>query len=190
MDKGTDSINDLSQEELAEFNELGCGEGYEWWLRHKGLLTSPSSLEGERDYPPGGQWYKHIEEYYRWMRVEHLEKLVSMHRAKTADGIVMHPCPGDLKRGEYVFACRWSDADWNDPWCVGFVGERGKNYIQLTEDDGSEIAGVGFRGFRYFHRLTPEQGTRIIGYRLREGSPFDEEVKTAVFIGKDRRPRR
>ena len=173
MDKGTDSINDLSQEELAEFNELGCGEGYEWWLRHKGLLTSPSSLEGERDYPPDGQWYKHIEEYYRWMRVEHLEKLVSMHRAKTADGIVMHPCPGDLKRGEYVFACRWSDADWNDPWCVGFVGER------------------GIRGFRYFRRITPEQGTRIMDeYGPREGSPFDEEVKTAVFIGKDRRPRR
>ena len=96
--------------------------------------------------------------------------------------VVMRPCPGDLKHGEYVFACRWSDADWNDPWCVGFVGECGENYIQLTEEDGTAIEGVGIRGFRYFRRITAEQGKRIIGeYVPREGSLFDEEVKAAVF---------
>jgi hypothetical protein len=94
----------------------------------------------------------------------------------------MQPCPGDLKRGEYVFACRWSDADWNDPWCVGFVGDYGENYIQLTNEDGTEIEGVGIRGYRYFRRITAEQGKRIMdAYVPREGSPFDEEVKASVF---------
>lgn len=96
--------------------------------------------------------------------------------------MVMQPCPGDLKRGEYVFACRWPDADWNDPWCVGFVGDSGENYVQLTEENGSQIEGVGIRRFRYFRRITAKQGKRIMDeYVPREGSTFDEEVKAAVF---------
>lgn len=96
--------------------------------------------------------------------------------------LVMRPCPGDLDEGEYVFASKWPDADWNDGWAVGFVGVRGENYIQLTGEDGSMLPGVGVRGFRYFRRITAEQGARIIAeYRPREGTVFDEQVRDNIF---------
>jgi hypothetical protein len=63
----TNHISELTPEQRAEFDQCGCGESYEWWLRHQGLLTTKSSHSGERDYPPPGQWHRHIEEYHAWL---------------------------------------------------------------------------------------------------------------------------
>ncbi len=92
-------------------------------------------------------------------------------------------CPGDLQIGDYVFATRWSDADWNDPWCVGFVAECGKNYVTLCEENGSPISGVGKYAFRYAMKITAEQGNRIVReYSPREGSPFDSEMASTIVF--------
>jgi len=58
--------SELSENERIEFDDTGCGEGYEWWLRHQGLLHGPAE-EGRRDYPPIGDWLCHVDEYHRWM---------------------------------------------------------------------------------------------------------------------------
>jgi hypothetical protein len=67
MAHATSGRSELPAVQATGYDECGCGEGYEWWLRHQGLLTSKSALEGERDYPPPGEWYAHIEEYHAWM---------------------------------------------------------------------------------------------------------------------------
>lgn len=97
-------------------------------------------------------------------------------------GLVMPYVPGDLVVGDYVFACRWSDADWNDPWAVGYVRVIGKNYVELGQEDGSMIPEVGVRGFRCAIKITGEQGAKIITeYQPREGSPFDESVMLGIL---------
>ena len=98
---------------------------------------------------------------------------------------LMKPCPGDLKTGEYVFACKFGDADWNDPWCIGFVGELGKDFITLTEHDGKPIKGFsGSYLYSQFRRITREQGEAIIReYRIRQGSEFDEAVRDRLLKG-------
>lgn len=63
----TTGRSQLSADDRRAFDETGCGEGYEWWLRHQGLLTSKSALPEERDYPPPGHWNRHIDEYHAWM---------------------------------------------------------------------------------------------------------------------------
>jgi hypothetical protein len=65
--KGTKHISELTSWERAEFDNTGCGEGYEWWLRHQGLLTSKYADEGLRNYPPKGKWYSHIKQYHKWL---------------------------------------------------------------------------------------------------------------------------
>jgi hypothetical protein len=81
----TKDKSELSQEELSEFNEAGCGEGYEWWLRHRGLLTSKSAAEGERNYPPDGEWYRHVAEYHLWMGLSDIDLLEQA--AKAINGV-------------------------------------------------------------------------------------------------------
>lgn len=69
--------------------------------------------------------------------------------------IVRNPdAPGDLAVGEYVFASRWGDCDWCDPWCVGHVSALDHaGYVTLAESP---------RRWRHAMRITPEQGRRIV----------------------------
>jgi hypothetical protein len=63
----TNHISELTPDQRAEFDELGCGESYEWWLRHQGLLTTESAHPPWRNYPPEGKWYCHVEDYHAWL---------------------------------------------------------------------------------------------------------------------------
>ncbi len=92
-------------------------------------------------------------------------------------------CPDGLKTRDYVFATRWSDADWNDPWCVGFVAELGKNYVTLHNENGGRVNGVGMRGFKNAMRITAKQGSRIISeYSPLEGTPFISKVAYKIVF--------
>ena len=98
------------------------------------------------------------------------------------DRLVIPAVPSNLKVGDYVFACRWSDADWSDPWAVGYVREVGENYIVLGEEDGSPISGVGARCFKKATLVTKKQGVRIIAeYPRREGSDFDPSIIAQIL---------
>lgn len=95
-----------------------------------------------------------------------------------------YKAPGNLTFGEYVFASRWGDCDWNDPWAVGFVSVIGQNFVEVANEDGSLIEGVGHRAFKYAMRITAEQGKRIIdSYPGAEGLPFDEAEAIGIFNG-------
>lgn len=90
---------------------------------------------------------------------------------------VMSKAPGDLKIGDYVFATRWSDADYSDPNVVGFVIGFKDMFIQVGNTDGSLIDGVGRRLWPYFKKITREQGHRIINeFQALEGSPYDQSL--------------
>ena len=58
------------------------------------------------------------------------------------------------KIGEYVFACKWSDASPNDAWAVGFVTGIGRNYITCSP--------TGTRAFRHWFRISEEEGRKIL----------------------------
>lgn len=82
------------------------------------------------------------------------------------------PAPGDLKRGDYVFASKWSDCDPGDPWEVGFVSLVGDDYVVLS----------GPRHWRKAMRITQEQGHRICAeYPAMEGMPLDYNAIAKVF---------
>jgi len=90
--------------------------------------------------------------------------------------------PGKLEIGDYVFACRWSDADWNDPWAVGYVRVIGANYVELGQEDGRLVPKVGRRGFKCAIQITGEQGAKIAEeYQQREGDEFDESVMIGIL---------
>ena len=96
--------------------------------------------------------------------------------------VVMKQCPGNFKVGDYVFACRWSDADWNDPWGIGFVSELGDNYVRLSNKDGSQIPELGVRAFRNAIIITAAQAEQILSeYPARERSLFIESVRDCIF---------
>lgn len=59
-----------------------------------------------------------------------------------------------VKVGDYVFASRWSDADWCDPWGVGHVSEAGGSWVSLVE--------TGARKYPRAMPITPEIGARIV----------------------------
>lgn len=89
--------------------------------------------------------------------------------------------PGSLAAGDYVLATRWGDADWNDPWAVGFVAEIGKNFVRVASEDGKPIDGIGSRAFPFAIKITAEQGASIIReYVPREGTPFDAEKAAQI----------
>lgn len=50
--------SELSNEELSEYAETGCGEGYQWWLRHQGIDIEEETSKS---------YYRHIAEYHKWM---------------------------------------------------------------------------------------------------------------------------
>jgi len=90
--------------------------------------------------------------------------------------------PGELEIGDYVFATRWSDADWNGPWAVGYVYVIGKDHIGLRHEDGSLIPGVGLRGFKYAVPVSGEQGSLIAAeYKHREGDEFSVDVIARIL---------
>ena len=91
-------------------------------------------------------------------------------------------CPGDLVEGDYIFACSWSDADWNDPWVVGYVCELDNEHVIVGDRTGLLLAGQ--RGFRFYVKLSPDQGEAIISnYVRRERLPFDGGHVLAGILG-------
>jgi hypothetical protein len=99
-----------------------------------------------------------------------------------AERLVMPDAPGELELGDYVFATRWPDADWNDPWAIGYVGVIGKNYIELRQEDNKLIPGVGLRGFKFAKTVSREQADLIIAeYKPREGTEFLDEIIALIF---------
>ena len=84
--------------------------------------------------------------------------------------------PGDLAIGDYVFASRWGDCDWCDPWGVGHVSEIGLGWVSLGE--------TGARRFPKAMRITHSQGAAIVAAYPgleREKAPLDYEVVAKVF---------
>jgi hypothetical protein len=68
----------------------------------------------------------------------------------TADG---------FKPGDYVFACKYSDADPNDPWYVGFIlciVIFKEGCCVIMEGDATE------RKYKWARHLTREEGDKII----------------------------
>ena len=96
--------------------------------------------------------------------------------------LVMPDAPGELELGDYVFATRWSDADWNDPWAIGYVGAIGKTHIEIRAEDGSLIPGIGVRGFKHARTVTSGQAALIFAeYVPREGTEFLSEIIALIF---------
>lgn len=91
-------------------------------------------------------------------------------------------CPGNLFVGDYVFASRWSDCDWNDPWAVGYVLSLGDNYVTVGNEDKTINLQIGTQSWRYAMLITKEQGERIIAqYPVLEGSVFYEDAVSRIF---------
>jgi hypothetical protein len=100
--------------------------------------------------------------------------------------IVTNPkLPGDLAPGDYVFASRWGDCDWGDPWYVGHVAE-----IHLSPPEhavpypGYVVLKESPRRWPHAMRITPEQGRRIIeNYPAleRESRPLDYKLVAEIF---------
>ncbi len=103
------------------------------------------------------------------------------------DGLVicLPRCPHDFRIGDYVFAARWADADWNDPSGVGFVSCIGRNSIGLCNEDGSRIENIGLYAFRHAIKIDTEQGKRLVAdYHSREGTPFLPEIAYKILYGR------
>ena len=88
----------------------------------------------------------------------------------------------DVTIGDYVFASRWPDCDWNDPWAVGFVSFIGKNFIEVDDGDGGSIGGVGRRGWRHCMKITGCVGAKIVAeYPRLEGTNFVTGYAAKLF---------
>lgn len=84
--------------------------------------------------------------------------------------------------GDYVFASRWYDCDWNDPWAVGFVSLIGKNFVEVDNGDGGLIDGVGHRGWKYCMKISGEVGAKVIDeYTALEGTAFVPHYAAELF---------
>lgn len=83
------------------------------------------------------------------------------------------------KVGDYVFASRYSDCDWNDPWKVGVVTR--------VSDLGHYISIGDFGIWKYAMPITKEQGDNVIlRYPHLEGLEFDPEYAAcAIFMMKE-----
>ncbi len=99
--------------------------------------------------------------------------------------ICLPRCPHNLRIGDYVFATRWPDADWNDPSGVGFVSSIGRNSIGLCNEDGSRIENIGLYVFRHAIKIDAEQGQRLVAdYQSREGTPFRPDIAYEILYGR------
>lgn len=98
--------------------------------------------------------------------------------------ITIPKAPGELVVGDYVFACRWGDADPGDPWVVGHVSEIWPK-IEM-EASGFVVVGDSPMRFRRFPRatkITPEQGERILRlYPPMAHKPLDYKWIAEVFF--------
>jgi hypothetical protein len=63
-----------------------------------------------------------------------------------------------VRIGDYVFACKWSDADPNDPWCVDFVDDIIEDY------NGNKWYKVGGRSYRNCRRISADYGSKILEF--------------------------
>jgi hypothetical protein len=91
--------------------------------------------------------------------------------------IVKNPAaPGDLAVGDYVFASRWGDCDWCDPWFIGHVSEIDPaGYVRLAESP---------RRWPHAMRITQEQGHRIVAQYPgleRELAGLDYNLIASIF---------
>ena len=58
---------------------------------------------------------------------------------------------------DYVFVSRWSDEDPNDPWCVGFISEIGKD----TRGDFFKVENSN-RYWIHCRKITKDEGDTIL----------------------------
>lgn len=88
---------------------------------------------------------------------------------------------GDIQVGDYVFACRWGDADPGDPWAIGHVSEMN----DPAEDYGYVVVGdspARYRRFPHAIKVTPELASRIMAHYPRmEREPTDYEMIASVW---------
>ncbi len=71
----------------------------------------------------------------------------------------------DFKVGDYVFACKWSDAEPTDRWAVDIIKEVSLNI-------GNGMAGIFFESsgiipYKYAVKITAKEGNKILRYWLR-----------------------
>ena len=79
----------------------------------------------------------------------------------------------NVKVGDYVFACRWSDADPCDPWQVGCVEQVGEGSVQVTGNA---------RHWSKVMEIDQTQGDRIIAeYTAAEGKDTDVAWRARVL---------
>lgn len=91
---------------------------------------------------------------------------------------------GDIAIGDYVFACRWHDADPGDPWVIGHVSEINDS----AEDVGYVKVGDCSQPFRCWPRavkITQKQAERILMmYPVLEKSvPTNYDIIAKVWRG-------
>lgn len=91
--------------------------------------------------------------------------------------IVNLKAPGDLKKGDYVFASRWTDCSPSDPWFVGHVSEVGDRYVVIAESTRRQWPNA--------MRITAEQGRRIIDQfpAMEDGPQASYEEIAKIFLG-------
>lgn len=71
----------------------------------------------------------------------------------------------DIKPGDYVFACKFSDAGKNDPWRVDFVAWTEVDFAQRRSVHFKETGNIPFR---YAKKITGRQGSLIIYHRIKK----------------------
>ncbi len=82
-----------------------------------------------------------------------------------------------FKKGDYVFASRWSDADPDDPWIVGYVATVTCESISVKTD-----VKVSNRRWRNAIKISPEVGKAIIdNYPKLEGVTPEPGQLYAIF---------
>lgn len=68
-----------------------------------------------------------------------------------------------LKKGDYVLATKYSDADPRDHWCVGFYKEK-INYATVARHIVVDSEGIPFRdgGFRSVRKISIKRGKWLL----------------------------
>jgi len=69
---------------------------------------------------------------------------------------------GELKKGDYVLATKWSDGDPRDHWCIGYythTDDRGRYYV--IDGNGKQFRGNGFRRIK---KIKEEQGKLLLHF--------------------------
>lgn len=56
----------------------------------------------------------------------------------------MEPVP-EVRKGDYVFATKWSDGHPQDHWCLGFYDRTEGDRHYVVDSNGNQFRGNGFR---------------------------------------------